>query len=63
MFTVKRADENKHAKLAAMPMKTPWEIEAEAEARRRKKFEYQREWQRRRKQASKNVQTAVACIE
>jgi hypothetical protein len=50
----KRAEEKKRAKLAAMPVKTPEEIEAEQEERLRKKREYQRnyqrEWQRRRKE-------------
>jgi hypothetical protein len=50
----KRAEKKKKAKLAAMPVKTPEEIEAEHEERLRKKREYhrnyQREWQRRRKE-------------
>jgi hypothetical protein len=49
-----RAEEKKKAKLAAMPVKTPEEIEAEKEERLRKKREYrrnyQREWHRRRKE-------------
>jgi hypothetical protein len=49
-----RAEEKKRAKLAAMPVKTPEEIEAEHEEHLRKKREYQRnyqrEWQRRRKE-------------
>ncbi|MDR1580408.1 MAG: hypothetical protein LBS35_08625 [Synergistaceae bacterium] len=49
-----RAGEKKKAKLAAMPVKTPEEIEAKHEERLRKKREYhrkyQREWQQRRKE-------------
>jgi hypothetical protein len=49
----KRAEEKKKAKLAAMPVKTPEEIEAEHEEHLRKKREYhrnyQREWYHRRK--------------
>jgi hypothetical protein len=49
-----RAEEKKKAKLAAMPVKTPEEIEAEKEERLRKKREYhqnyQREWQRKQKE-------------
>jgi hypothetical protein len=50
----KRAEEKKNAKLAAMPVKTPEEIEAEAieKLRRLREYhrKYQREWQHRRKE-------------
>jgi hypothetical protein len=59
----KRAEEKKKAKLAAMPVKTPEEIEEEAIARKEKHRayhrEYQREWQRRRKEALKENQAMV----
>ena len=51
-FTVSEADkalrtaEKKAAKLAALPVKTPEEIEAEAEARQYRKLKYHREYQR-----------------
>jgi hypothetical protein len=58
----KRAEEKKRAKLAAIPVKTPEEIEAEHEEKLRKKREYQRnyqrEWQRRRKEKEKIDKTA-----
>jgi DNA invertase Pin-like site-specific DNA recombinase len=59
----RRAEEKKQAKLAAMPAKTPEEIEAEAIARKERyrayQREYQREWNRRRKQALKTNQATV----
>jgi DNA invertase Pin-like site-specific DNA recombinase len=59
----KRAELKKQAKLAAMPVKTPEEIEEEAIARKERHRayhrNYQREWQRRRKQALKESQTTV----
>jgi hypothetical protein len=59
----KRAEEKKKAKLAAMPVKTPEEIEAEAMVRQERHRayhrKYQREWQRRRKQALKESQATV----
>jgi hypothetical protein len=59
----KRYEEKKQAKLAAMPVKTPEEIEKEAIARKERHRayhrEYQREWNRRRKQAAKERQATV----
>jgi hypothetical protein len=50
----RRAEAKKAAKLAALPIKTPEEINAEKEEKLRKHREYQRnyqrEWQRRRKE-------------
>jgi hypothetical protein len=49
----RRAEAKKAAKLAALPVKTPEEIQAEAEEKLQKHREYQRkyqrEWQRKRK--------------
>jgi glycyl-tRNA synthetase (class II) len=57
---VKRSEE-KAAKLAAQPIKTPEELAAEEEARKEHKRayqrEYQREWRRNRKKASIEAQS------
>jgi len=54
-----RTAEKKAAKLAALPVKTPEEIEAESLARWHRKLkyqrEYQREWYRRKKQRTTGI--------